>query len=85
MVYKDNYDTYIKIKRPIIKSYDNKIFNDKNKYYTNRLTEREKEIVKSRFYHKKNPITVKEVLLTIIVFVLIFLLILINKNNYHID
>lgn len=79
--YKDNYDTFMRLTKPVIKSYDRKLFNDESKYYSNRLTNREKDKIKSRYYYEKNPITIKEVLLTIIILILIFLLIFFNAYN----
>jgi hypothetical protein len=80
LYYKDNHDTYIKLERPIIKSYNNKIYDSKTKYYSQRLSDKEKKQISSRFQYKKNPITSKEVLLTIITFIIIFLLILYNSK-----
>ena len=80
MTYKDNYKTYIEITRPTIKSYNTKIYDSNTKFYSNRLSDKEKKKINSRYYRKKNPITIKELLLTILTFVILFLLILFNAK-----
>ena len=48
-----NKEIFNKLKRPIIKSYTDKIYDDKTKYYSYRLSNKEKRILDSRHDFKK--------------------------------